>query len=150
MRRAGVAPGLVALVLLTMGLLAALVWAAHAAGYRVNMTISHPLGLYRIVDRAPQVGLYALFCAPLPRTALPPLDEIRPPCTADSDGYQILKRIVRIAPGPRYVVQGDHPRALDSRLFGPLDAGDIEAVAVRVWVFGGGYRAAEECYSLSW
>lgn len=117
-----------------MALVAAMFGAVYASGCRINITASHPLGLYRIVDRAPEVGLYALFCLPVPRTALPPIDNTRPPCTADSDGYKVLKRIVEVGPGPRYIVEGDHPRSLDSRLFGPLGPADIDAVAVAVRV----------------
>jgi len=113
-----------------------LAWEAWALGYRINVTASHPYGVYRIVDRAPDVGLYAIFCAPLPVADLPPLDKTHPPCTRDRDGYPILKRIDRIdVERGDYYVRGDHPRSLDSRIFGPLRRSDITGVAVAVWVF---------------
>ena len=115
-------------------LFAALAWGAYALGYRINLTVSHPYGIYRIVDREPEVGLYAIFCVPVSVAELPPLDETYPPCTRDRDGYPLLKRIHRIE-NRRYHVRGDHPRSLDSRIFGPLRREDITGVAVAVWVF---------------
>ena len=111
-----------------------LCWGLYRIGYRVNVTASHPYGIYRIVDRDPAVGLYALFCVPVPLDELPPLDRHVPACTANSPGYPVLKRIVRID-GARdeYHVRGDHPRSLDSRIFGPLRREDIDAVALHVW-----------------
>ena len=113
---------------------AGVAWGLHRIGYRINITASHPYGLYRIVDLDPAVGLYAIFCAPLPVAELPPLDKTHPPCTRDTDGTPFLKRIVRVENG-RYYVRGDHPRSLDSRVFGPLRRGDIDAVAVVVWAY---------------
>ena len=123
-------------LLLMVGIgFASLCLGAHRIGYRVNVTASHPYGIYRIVDRDPAVGLYALFCVPVPLDELPPLDRHVPPCTANSPGYPVLKRIVRID-GARdeYLVRGDHPRSLDSRIFGPLRREDIRDVAVAVLV----------------
>lgn len=114
-------------------LVAAVALAAWCAGFRVNLTPSHAPGVYRIVDRDPAVGLYALFCAPAALADLPPVDRTRaPPCTRDTSGYRILKRIERIGPDGAIVVRGDHPRSLDSRVFGPLRRDDIRGVAVRV------------------
>ena len=63
-----------------------------------------------------------------------PLDRNHPPCTRDTEGYPVLKRIERIENG-EYIVLGDHPRSLDSRIFGPLSRSSILAVAMPVWVF---------------
>ena len=123
------------LLAITLGFVS-IAWGLHRIGYRLNVTASHPYGIYRIVERDPTVGLYALFCAPLPVAELPPLDKTHPPCTRDTNGAPILKRIVRIdVERGAYYVQGDHPRSLDSRIFGPLTRGDINDVAVAVWVF---------------
>ena len=115
----------------TLLLCTALAWSAYWLGYRV--TASHPYGIYRIVDRPPDVGLYAIFCVPRPVADLP-LDRNHPPCTRDTEGYPVLKRIERIENG-EYIVLGDHPRSLDSRIFGPLSRSSILAVAMPVWVF---------------
>ena len=113
----------------------------HAAGFRINLSVSHPLGVYCVVDREPAVGHYALFCVPVPLADLPPVDQTRvPPCTRDTSGYHVLKRIKlkrikRIVPGGDIHVLGDHPLSLDSRIFGPLRREDIVSVALMVWKF---------------
>ena len=113
-----------------------LAFGLHAAGFRINLSVSHPLGVYRVVDREPAVGHYALFCVPVPLADLPPVDQTRvPPCTRDTSGYQVLKRIERIEPGGNIHVLGDHPQSLDSRIFGPLGREDIVGVALMVWGF---------------
>ena len=124
-------------VLLVVGLgFVSVGWGLHRIGYRLNLSASHPIGIYRIVDREPAIGLYALFCVPTPIYDLPPLDRRVPPCTKDTPGYPVLKRIVRIdVERGEYHVQGDHPRSLDSRVFGPLRHTDITSVAVAVWAF---------------
>ena len=110
---------------------------AYQSGYRFNRTASHPIGIYRLVDQAPDVGLYAQFCIPATRAELPPLDEVYvSPCTLDKQGHPLLKRIVRIdKASDAYFVLGDHPKSLDSRIFGPLKHSDITGVLVEVWTF---------------
>ena len=124
-------------VFLGVGLgFASMAWGLYRIGYRHNLSASHPIGVYRIVDREPAVGHYALFCIPVPISELPPLGRRVPPCTVDRPGYPVLKRIVLIdAERGEYYVRGDHPRSLDSRIFGALRREDIDAVAVMVWVF---------------
>ena len=113
-----------------------LAFGLHAAGYRINLSVSHPLGIYRVVDQEPAVGHYALFCVPVPLADLPPVDQTRvPPCTRDSPGYHVLKRIDRIEPSSDIHVLGDHPQSLDSRIFGPISREDIVGVALMVWWF---------------
>ena len=113
-----------------------LAFGLHAAGYRINLSVSHPLGIYRVVDQEPTVGHYALFCVPVPLADLPPVDQTRvPPCTRDSSGYHVLKRIDRIEPIGDIYVLGDHPQSLDSRIFGPISREDIVGVAQMVWGF---------------
>ena len=68
-----------------------------------------------------------------PYDGIPFLSALRP-CTRDTEGYPVLKRIERIENG-EYIVLGDHPRSLDSRIFGPLSRSSILAVAMPVWVF---------------
>lgn len=104
-------------------------------GGRFNRTGSHPIGLYWIVDAQPQVGLYAQFCIPAPLADLPPVDRVYvTPCTADTTGHPMLKRIMHIdAERDAYTVQGDHPRSLDSRVFGPIKRSDISGVLKPIW-----------------
>lgn len=110
---------------------------AYQAGYRFNRTASHPIGIYRLVDQVPDVGLYAQFCIPATRAELPPLDEVYvSPCTLDDGGHPLLKRIVRVdKANDAYFVLGDHSKSLDSHIFGPLKRSDITGVLVEVWTF---------------
>ena len=113
-----------------------LAFGLHAAGYRVNLSVSHPLGIYRVVDQEPAEGHYALFCVPVPLADLPPVDQSRvPPCTRDSPGYHVLKRIDRIEASGDIHVLGDHPQSLDSRIFGPISREEIVGVAQMIWGF---------------
>jgi type IV secretory pathway protease TraF len=100
------------------------------AGLRVNTTPSHPIGIYRIVDKEPAIGLYAVFCAPATLAKLPELDPRAPPiCTEDQKGRKLLKRIVVIDHVAGTVtVRGDHPVSIDSRHFGSVLIRDIKAV----------------------
>ena len=104
-------------------------------GGRFNRTGSHPIGLYWIVETEPKVGLYAQFCIPVPLADLPPVDRVYvTPCTADTPGHPVLKRITQIdAERDAYTVQGDHPRSLDSRVFGPIKRSDISGVLKPIW-----------------
>lgn len=103
-------------------------------GARVNRTPSHPIGIYWLVDREPSVGDFAQFCIPLNTDQLPKLDTRVKPCTADQRGTSLLKRIEKIdAKNDKYLVLGDHPRSLDSRIFGPLRRSDITGVLMPVW-----------------
>ena len=114
-----------------------LAFGLHAAEFRINFSVSHLLGVYRVVDQEPAVGLYALFCVPVPLADLPPVDQERvPPCTRDTPGYHVLKRIDRIEPSGDIHVLGDHLRSLDSRKFGPMSREDIVGVALMGWAFG--------------
>ena len=54
-----------------------LAFGLRVAGFRINLSVSHPLGFYRVVDQEPAVGLYALFCVPVPLADLPPVDQTR-------------------------------------------------------------------------
>ena len=123
-----------AMMLAVLLFLVGAVW-VHDNGYRLNLSQSHTIGIYRIVNQPPAVGLYALFCAPLPIEDLPPVDRDRvPPCTANTEGYLLLKRIETVdIDNDIWTVRGDHPLSLDSRHFGPLARADIVSVAVQVW-----------------
>ena len=58
------------------------------------------------------------------------------PCTIDKQGYPLIKRIVRVdEEKDAYFVLGDHPKSLDSRIFGGLKRSNITGVLVEVWVF---------------
>ena len=107
---------------------------AGMMGYRLNRTVSHPIGIYKIVDREPAVGLYAQFCAPAKLSDLPETDQTYVPiCTKDTDGHPLLKRIVHIHQ-EQYYVEGDHVRSLDSRIFGPINKSDIAHILTPVWL----------------
>jgi type IV secretory pathway protease TraF len=105
------------------------------AGLRINTTPSHPIGVYRIVDKEPAIGLYAVFCAPATLAELPKLDPNAPPiCTEDQKGRKLLKRIVafdRVA--GTVTVQGDHPASVDSRHFGEIKVDDLNELLTSVW-----------------
>ena len=134
-REGGASYGLIALGGVVV-VFVCLAFGLHAAGFRINLSVSHPLGVYRIVDQEPAVGLYALFCVPVPLANLPPVDQERvPPCTRDTPGYHVLKRIDRIELSGDIHVLGDHPQSLDSRIFGPISREDIAGVALMVWEF---------------
>lgn len=104
-------------------------------GGRFNRTASHPIGLYWIVEQDPKVGLYAQFCIPVPIAELPPVDMVYvTPCTADTNGHPVIKQIIHIdLELNAYTVTGDHPRSLDTRVFGTLKRGDITGVLSPVW-----------------
>ena len=118
-------------IVITFGLIGLL-------GGRINRTASHPIGLYWIVDAEPQVGLFAQFCIPVPLSDLPPVDMVFvPPCALGAPGSPLLKRITHIdAERDAFTVQGDHPRSLDSRVFGPIKRSDITALLTPVWTVG--------------
>ena len=104
------------------------------AGLRINTTPSHPIGIYRIVDDEPAMGLYAMLCAPATLAELPELDPRAPPiCTEDQKGRKLLKRIVAIDHVVGTVtVQGDHSSSIDSRHFGEISIDRIMATLVPV------------------
>ena len=109
-----------------------------ALGLRINLTPSHPRGIYRMVDAEPAVGHYALFCAPVRLAELPEIDSNAPAiCTLDQSGFRLMKRIVAIDEEARTArVIGDHPSSIDSRHFGDVAFADIEAVLVPFWLPG--------------
>ncbi len=99
------------------------------SGGRINRTASHPIGLYWIVEKEPEVGDYVLFCIPVERSELPPIDMIYvTPCTADYEGTPLLKRIDQILSDGRYYVKGDQSKSLDSRVFGPIHRREVMGV----------------------
>lgn len=105
------------------------------AGLRVNTTPSHPIGIYRIVDREPEVGLFAMFCAPAALAELPKLDQNAPPiCTDDQKGRKLLKRIVAVdLVAGTVAVQGDHSASIDSRHFGDVLVDRVDGILMLVW-----------------
>jgi type IV secretory pathway protease TraF len=107
------------------------------AGLRINTTPSHPIGIYRIVDQEPAIGLYAMFCAPATLAELPELDPRAPPiCTEDQKGRKLLKRIVAVDHlAGSVTLQGDHPASVDSRHFGEIEIHEIKGVLNRILRF---------------
>ena len=108
-----------------------LVFGLHAAGYRINLSVSYPLGVFCVVDLQPAAGFYALFCALGPLAGMPPVDQTHvPPYTRDLRCYHVLKRINQFEPSGAHVLV-NHPQSLDSQIVGPLDREYIVGVAMR-------------------
>ena len=100
----------VAALLIAVGL-------ANTAGLVIgNSTTSVPRGIYYAA--APARANYVSFCLGRQHRHA---DYYAYFCSPDHpDGIRILKRIVRHMPDGSLVVQGDSPRALDSRYLGPV------------------------------
>lgn len=65
----------------------------------------------------------------------PPVGAVIVARPAALDGREVIKRIVAVQRGRRYVVRGDNPdRSTDSRHFGALDGAEIAGcVLLRYW-----------------
>ncbi|MYH58467.1 MAG: hypothetical protein F4145_10840 [Boseongicola sp. SB0675_bin_26] len=123
------------LVLLGAALFAALLAAIGLAASRGlllgNASTSVPRGLYLRAD--PEKATYVTFC----------LGErhrsgtwYRHLCSPDDpDGVRIFKRVSEMREG-NVIVEGDGPRALDSRVLGPVRADEIREWWVPVLQFG--------------
>jgi type IV secretory pathway protease TraF len=84
--------------------------------FALNTTRSVPIGIYRIVPLAE--ADFVRFC--LARGAAHHAFYIRY-CSPDNpDGPRILKRIHGFQRNGDMLVRGDHPRAIDSKIIGPV------------------------------
>ena len=103
-----------------LGLL--LIAGANAAGLIIgNATTSVPRGIYRVA--APERATHVTFClgARHREAAWYPLF-----CSPDNPGgTRILKRIAARHPEGHLTVEGDTPRALDSRWLGPVRTDEV-------------------------
>ena len=113
-------PLIIATGAVALGLL--LVAATHAAGLIIgNATTSVPRGLYRKAD--PETATHVTFCLGARHQGE---DYYMAFCSPDDpDGVRILKRIATRHEDGALIVEGDTPRALDSRWLGPVRLGEV-------------------------
>ena len=108
----------------------------YLMGFRVNITPSLPMGIYRIVNDPIGVGKYVTFCIPKNSEDLPDLGKNNKPCTLNSGGLPVLKQVVSIDAGlDQITVMGSHPHSFDSRVFGTIKSSDIKAVLNPTYIF---------------
>ena len=100
------------------------VFAANKAGLIIgNPTPSVPRGLYYAVS--PERAGYVSFCLDHRHRDRDYYDRF---CSTDRPrGLRILKRIAERRPDGSLIVRGDSPKALDSRLLGPVKPDQIRA-----------------------
>ena len=94
--------------------------AAHAGLILGNVTTSVPRGFY--LRAGPERATYVTFCLGARHRGAEWYPYICSP--DDPDGVPILKR-VRERRGDSVIVEGDEPRALDSRILGPVRLDEI-------------------------
>lgn len=106
-------------------------------GYRVNLSRSLPLGIYRLTDREPVVGGLVAFCVPARISHMDVFDHLTvTPCVTGSFfGVPLLKRIASISSNGDLVVRGESERSVDSRTFGPIRHSEITGVVDVVFEF---------------
>ena len=101
-------------------LLAAIGLATSAGLVLGNATTSVPRGIYLKAD--PGAATYVTFCLGKRHAAAAWYGLV---CSPDNpDGVRILKRLVERRDGA-VIVEGDEPRALDSRVVGPVRLDEI-------------------------
>jgi len=98
--------------------------AANRAGLVIgNPTPSVPRGLYYAVT--PERAGYVSFCLDHRHRDRAYYGRF---CSSEQqNGFRILKRIAERRPDGSLIVRGDSPKALDSRLLGPVQPGQIRA-----------------------
>ncbi len=108
---------------------------AGVAGFRLNLSPSVVGMVFRIDDAAEiLVGDYVSFCLPTPLASLPVMATATVPvCMQDQRGVPLLKRVAVIDDDGSLFVLGEHPKSLDSRVFGWIDRQAIRHRLVRVW-----------------
>ena len=122
-------------VLLAVVALVLLMALGGFAGLRLNLSPSVK-GLVFWIDDAQEisVGDYVSFCLPMPLAAVPEMATVTVPvCMQDQRGAPLLKRVVRADDRGALYLIGEHPKSLDSRVFGWIDSDDIEHRLVRFW-----------------
>ena len=108
---------------------------AGFAGFRLNLSPSVGGVVFRIDDAAEiSVGDYVSFCMPKPLASVPIMATATVPvCMQDQRGAPLLKRVAVIDEHGKLFVLGEHPKSLDSRVFGWIDRQAIRHRLVRVW-----------------
>ena len=108
---------------------------AGVAGFRLNLSPSVGGVVFRIDDGAEiSVGDYVSFCMPKPLASVPIMATATVPvCMQDQRGRPLLKRVAVIDGDGNLFVLGEHPKSLDSRVFGWIDRQAIRHRLVRVW-----------------
>ena len=96
-----------------------------------NASTSVPRGLY--VRAAPDKATYVTFCLGERHRSGAWYGHLCSP--NDPDGVRILKRVGEMREG-NLIVEGDEPRALDSRVLGPIRAAEIRGWWIPVLQFG--------------
>lgn len=110
----------------------------HYAGLVVNLSSSLPVGIYQKRSGEPKVGSLVLFCVPDRLRHLEVFSRATVDVCIDGKGAPLLKRVAMMDPATGEIgVMGDTPRSIDSRLFGPLFASEIDTVVVPVWTANG-------------
>ena len=112
-----------------------LVCVCWVKGYRINLSRSVPLGIYKLEKRQPVIGDLVAFCIPKRLAHMEVFSHLTiSPCFEDGFGFglPLLKRVTDIeSNGVALVVSGDTARSVDSRIFGPIMRREIIG-AVRV------------------
>lgn len=103
-----------------VALLAAMGFAASTGLILGNATTSVPRGLYRKAD--PALATYVTFCLGERHAAAAWYGRFCSP--DDPDGIRVLKRVGERR-GDMVIVEGDGPRALDSRVLGPVGLDEV-------------------------
>lgn len=108
---------------------------AGFAGFRLNLSQSVGGVVFRIDDAAEiSVGDYVSFCIPKPLASVPVMAMATVQvCMQDQRGAPLLKQVAVIDEHGNLFVLGEHPKSLDSRLFGWIDRQAIRHRLVRVW-----------------
>lgn len=110
-------------------------------GYRVNLSRSLPLGIYRLEHRQPQNGELVAFCIPERLAHMEVFSHLTiSPCYGGSPagafGVPLLKRVTDISgDGGALIVRGDTARSVDSELFGPIMVDEIIGAVSVVYEF---------------
>lgn len=107
-------------IAVAVGLLSAIGLAASAGLILGNVTTSVPMGIYLRAD--PDRATYVTFCLGERHGGAEWYQHLCSP--DDADGVRILKR-VRERRGDSVIVEGVAPRALDSRVLGPVRLDEI-------------------------
>lgn len=110
----------------------------HCSGLVVNLSSSLPVGIYQKRAGEPKVGSLVLFCVPDRLRHFEVFGKATVDVCINGKGAPLLKRVAKVdAITGEIVVLGDTPRSIDSRLFGPLFASEIDAVVRPVWTVDG-------------
>lgn len=122
-------------LLSAVGALVLLMTLGGLAGLRLNLSPSVKGLVFWIDDgQAIRVDDYVSFCLPRALDAVPEMATATVPvCMQDQRGAPLLKRVASIDDRGALYLVGEHPKSLDSRMFGWIDSEAIKHRLVRVW-----------------